>query len=495
MDGASSCHGRRQPMNLSTHSIPSQAARYSAKSAEAVADSAAPEESNAEFADLFADVAQRSDADGTKKEAPRTEAPAKPHGAKMSSVRPRARTEGEKKTAKQIPDESLVLQVAAPVAQSTEEIEPQGDEMLSEPDAILSERDATMFGSGEKGDVVLKAEVASEDFAPTLPDAGGGAGAVEREDLAAVPPAWKETSPVTKKDAEKNFLADVEDPADVNLSSDLPRAEAEKNGSPLTVVKRGAAKSSGTLDRAAADFADLESEPASAREKPATTFERKILTGADNQVTSREEERGINVAKAAASMNQPASSHQFASLLSKPAATHEVSTPGSFPTQNPPATQGAALSGSHQAVSAAVEAGERLKSGQRAVDLQFSFGSDDLSVRVELHEGRVRATFRTDSAELRGALAHEWQVLNSSSADRAKRFADPVFAANSSSSAAGDHSEKRGARDQNLPASAERFEISNSRSGVAPAAARTVAPATLPQTAVPLTARRLHTFA
>ena len=48
-------------MNLSTHSISSHSARYSAKPAVVAADAATPAEPNAEFAALFADMAQGRD--------------------------------------------------------------------------------------------------------------------------------------------------------------------------------------------------------------------------------------------------------------------------------------------------------------------------------------------------------------------------------------------------------------------------------------------------
>jgi hypothetical protein len=79
-------------------------------------------------------------------------------------------------------------------------------------------------------------------------------------------------------------------------------------------------------------------------------------------------------------------------------------------------------------VEAAMSAADRLAgSEQRSVNLQFSVGNADLSVRVELRDGTMHATFRTDSAELRSALAHEWQSVNSNPGDRSVRLAEPVF--------------------------------------------------------------------
>lgn len=75
-----------------------------------------------------------------------------------------------------------------------------------------------------------------------------------------------------------------------------------------------------------------------------------------------------------------------------------------------------------------MSAADRLVTGeQKSVNLQFSVGNADLSVRVELRDGAVHATFRTDSTELRSALVHEWQSVNPGDSDRPVRLADPVF--------------------------------------------------------------------
>lgn len=86
-----------------------------------------------------------------------------------------------------------------------------------------------------------------------------------------------------------------------------------------------------------------------------------------------------------------------------------------------------------RAVDAVMTAVERFSAGDRhAVQLQFSVGGADLAVRVELRGEEVRTTFRTDSPELRSALAHEWQASTPDNADRSVRIAAPVFASNES---------------------------------------------------------------
>ena len=78
------------------------------------------------------------------------------------------------------------------------------------------------------------------------------------------------------------------------------------------------------------------------------------------------------------------------------------------------------------AVQAALTAAELLSSSNAAktVNLQFNMGDADLSLRVQLLNGQVHATFSTDSAQLRSALASEWQ---SAAGPANAHLAAPVF--------------------------------------------------------------------
>jgi hypothetical protein len=79
---------------------------------------------------------------------------------------------------------------------------------------------------------------------------------------------------------------------------------------------------------------------------------------------------------------------------------------------------------------------EQFAAGDRhAVNLQFNVSGVDLAVQVVLRGDAVHTTFRTDSPELRAALAHEWQSATNQSGDHAQRLADPVFTASPSGSA------------------------------------------------------------
>lgn len=88
----------------------------------------------------------------------------------------------------------------------------------------------------------------------------------------------------------------------------------------------------------------------------------------------------------------------------------------------------------HTAVAAVTKAVERAEAAPRtAVNLQFSIGDTDLVVRIEHRADEVRATFRTDSSELRAALSSEWQSAVTGGADHALRRVEPVFTTAASS--------------------------------------------------------------
>lgn len=88
------------------------------------------------------------------------------------------------------------------------------------------------------------------------------------------------------------------------------------------------------------------------------------------------------------------------------------------------------FSTAHEAVEVVLHAVEHVAAReQNSVQLKFSVAGEELAVRVELRADEVRTTFRTDSAELRAALTHEWQqVAGTASVDRPVRIAPAVFA-------------------------------------------------------------------
>lgn len=139
---------------------------------------------------------------------------------------------------------------------------------------------------------------------------------------------------------------------------------------------------------------------------------------------------GIAVAKLNAAMSAAASSsrNKSASLVepatfvfssdAAPTATFTIDAPA------PVATVRETLA----AVISAVDALERHADvQQKSVDLQFHIGNEKLGLRVELKDGVVHTTFRTESPEMNHALTREWHSLVPTGFGREVKLADPVF--------------------------------------------------------------------
>lgn len=135
---------------------------------------------------------------------------------------------------------------------------------------------------------------------------------------------------------------------------------------------------------------------------------------------------------------------------------------------------------------------------RNSVEVRFKFDNDEgLAVRVEYRDGTVKATFRTDSEQLRELIAREWQSQVAGADSRAYRMADPIFEARPanadslSSDAGGSRQQSQGQpRSADQAGFSTHFSLSNERSG----SATTLG--TSPATDVrPDTAHHLHTFA
>ena len=71
------------------------------------------------------------------------------------------------------------------------------------------------------------------------------------------------------------------------------------------------------------------------------------------------------------------------------------------------------------------------------VNLNFKFGHEDLAVRVQMRGGEIHTQFRTDSLELRAALAIQWRTVTASAPTAQSRLADPEFVPATASSGSG----------------------------------------------------------
>ncbi len=148
---------------------------------------------------------------------------------------------------------------------------------------------------------------------------------------------------------------------------------------------------------------------------------------------------GTDTAQAAAPMAAGSTLDRF--TVSDPAVVH-ATAPTAQGTADATTTlaQVPLPSTAHRAVEAAMNATERFAArDQHSVNLQFTVGGSDLNVRVEMRNGEVHTTFRTDSSDLRAALATEWQsVTTPNQGDRSARLAPPVFTAGDGGTTADD---------------------------------------------------------
>lgn len=90
----------------------------------------------------------------------------------------------------------------------------------------------------------------------------------------------------------------------------------------------------------------------------------------------------------------------------------------------------------------------------RTVTMDFDFGGERLAVRVEYRDGMVHAHFRTQSLELRSALAQEWSHV-SAAPENVLRLVEPVFVTSSRSEQAASFNADGGAARQQPQPQAE----------------------------------------
>lgn len=225
---------------------------------------------------------------------------------------------------------------------------------------------------------------------------------------------------------------------------------------------------------------------------------KSFLSSGEEMFASRTKTLGTDVARPGINMpaphfnaptTHPKSDYMMTAVNAAPSEVAGVAT-----VEEPRDT----FSTAHEAVEVVLHAVEHVASrAQRSVQLSFSVAGEELAVRVELRADEVRTTFRTDSAELRAALAQEWQQVSSSAHhERPVRIAPAVFASaeNAALNAFAGDTSSRG-RQQG----AARGEAEAALAGIR---GRTVAnpahPVALPSMTAPVRARgshRLHTLA
>lgn len=170
--------------------------------------------------------------------------------------------------------------------------------------------------------------------------------------------------------------------------------------------------------------------------------ERNFVIAGEKRVKSASPVAGISVAKTDSTM--PVAPIQEGRTPRKPEAVSALPVRADFQVAAPlaerisvPATTPAGQNFAERAVETVTNLVDTQFSAsmQKAgsVRLHLRFGGEDLNVRVELKDGAVQTDFRTDSPELRSALAREWQAVAAQSPEQMRRYLEPIFAPNSSS--------------------------------------------------------------
>jgi epidermal growth factor receptor substrate 15 len=181
-------------------------------------------------------------------------------------------------------------------------------------------------------------------------------------------------------------------------------------------------------------FAAALNEFSNGQGSPENRGQKHSLLSGDKLVKSQSQRLGTNTAQGEIPM--AASAQSTRSLIAEPEAMSFSAEPLTFDALVEEAAQGVEHTNSaRKAVDVAMSLLDQAGKGtQRGVNLQFSVSGVDVAVRVEMRDDQVHTTFRTDSPELRAALAQEWQtVVSTHSADRSQKLADPVFTSTANS--------------------------------------------------------------
>jgi hypothetical protein len=177
-------------------------------------------------------------------------------------------------------------------------------------------------------------------------------------------------------------------------------------------------------------------------DKSSTRGRKNNALVADNKgVATSAPEVGTDTAKRVAVMSNNTPAHTEKARASDPFLSLAGISAAASNASNSPAAETAPASptlSSHaaQAVREIRDIADGLWAVDRSsVEVRFNFTeTEKLSVRVELKDGAVHTTFRTDSPELRDTLAREWQTQTPTAGSdiRPYRVADPVFGSGSS---------------------------------------------------------------
>lgn len=323
--------------------------------------------------------------------------------------------------------------------------------------------------------------------AKLLPDSAAGNSELSGAGVGTAPQASENKSPVE---------AAVQ-PAVPGTATDTAAATSATTLAAAGTVIRTAVNATGRSAPAPAEkIAGAGSKQAAVGEKtPVASSKNTILEIDEQQVSEKPARVGTTAANWGKNM-----SNELRNFAAAPLA--ELSVQGShgsaaFDTiDQAAATPAVQVSRASELVHEIHQIADGLSSVERnTVEVKFRVGEDErLSVRVEYRDGQVRATFRTDSPELRAAIATEWKGQPVASEHRSYRFADPVFTTSASSSsgfAAGeDSSRQQRSAEQPVP-----FARAAATAASRSAASTTKVVSTATPARTDATAGRLHAIA
>lgn len=236
---------------------------------------------------------------------------------------------------------------------------------------------------------------------------------------------------------------------------------------------------------------------------------KKILSTEGQELGIGEEAVGTGVANLQSAMPYasnfpapaPAATGGFASAVD-PSIEGQTAAAEFHAAPDSPAAAPAATTA--QAVEAVLDAAQVAADARRStVELKFTVGGSELQVRVDLRQDEVQATFRTESPDLRHALAHEWDsVVTAAAAERGVRLLPAIFSSAATQPDAGQSGAFNFAGGDQSAAQREaqsrRGESTRAgavaRRAAATAAVAPVAGGPVPRVSLP-TSRHLHTLA
>lgn len=242
-------------------------------------------------------------------------------------------------------------------------------------------------------------------------------------------PASPPITPALANTPAKNATP-ASDAAATLVSPSFAGEDAKPNPNPI--VQAASVQSAATVPQPANRPEKFAAPPPPADNQPVvekSDREKHFLRFAHKSLTAVADTVGIAVAKASPVMSAVVNP-------AKEVPSDGVAAAFSFSAENAPwqamtpdaPAPAATVRETMKAVISAVDALERQANVEhKRVDLQFQVGNERLGLRVELREGVVHTTFRTESSEMNRALSREWHLVVPSAAAGEIRVAEPVF--------------------------------------------------------------------